>query len=385
MSWRSKKTDPVVVDRSSPAPLSENEFRAWAAAQAVFVSSVIVGMEAERDAVATTIEDAGAHAVLFERLGSRDDDAQTAYLEGLRDSDVYIGILGARYGRPGPDRYSATHAEYLEAERLGLRVNVWATAGAMDGPQNDFLQAVQVFHTTGTYRNPEELGAGLGRRLRELAAQEGSPWCKAGRAVFRAASFSHTGTQVSVRAVVRDDEVLAALEQLRPAGFGRSGEVRVTCAGRSFPVRIDSVSVEAGPGRSRAVSLTATVTDGRDQPPFRDVAFNGRSPEDLTELAVRVNLFGEPNPLGTMGFFAEMENPFSVVISLGLSDEIASGVAEVLLVEELVGSGRAERLTTIRVGPKRHGKRRVEIGWLPRQRFTNVLPERRVVEGEAPA
>ena len=33
---------------------------------------------------------------MFERLGGRDDDAETAYLASVRSSDIYVGILGDR-------------------------------------------------------------------------------------------------------------------------------------------------------------------------------------------------------------------------------------------------------------------------------------------------
>ena len=94
--------------------------------QTVFVSSVIDGMTSERDTARRTIEDLGGRAVLFEYMGGRDDDAQTAYLAGVRSSDIYVGILGQRYGKPDSTGYSPTHAEYNEAVKDGLRISVWA-------------------------------------------------------------------------------------------------------------------------------------------------------------------------------------------------------------------------------------------------------------------
>jgi len=115
-----------------------------------------------------------------------------------------------------------------------------------------------------------------------------------------------------------------------------------------------------------------------------DVGVGDRTPDDLTELAMRVTLLGEPNPLGPLSFFAEMANPFTLLAGLGLSEEMLPGVAEVLLTEELVGGGRAERLTSVRIGPRRGGSRRLAIEWLPPRRYSNVIPERRRIEGEVP-
>jgi hypothetical protein len=77
-----------------------------------------------------------------------------------------------------------------------------------------------------------------------------------------------------------------------------------------------------------------------------------------------------------------MRNPFEAVNALGLSEEAVPAVAELLVIEELVGAGRADRVTTLRVAPRRHGRRRVILEWLPRRRYTNVAPDVRSVEGE---
>lgn len=377
-----QEPESLVIDRSVPETLDDSEVRAWAQNQTVFVSSVIVGMGAERAAVAALVERLGARAVLFERLGGRDDDAETAYLEGVRASDIYVGILGPRYGRPDHTGYAATHVECNEAVRTGLRLSVWASAGPLDGPQSDFVDAVRVFNTTGSYSSPDELAAGLGRRLRELADEDGSPWCKIGPAMFRARRFTTTGTGVVVEATIRDAEVGAALESLRADKWGGPKHARITCAGRTLLARLDTITVTAGTGRARAITIEGTTVEDQSRSNLLDVAFQGHTPEDLTELAVRVALFGEPSPFGVMGFFAQMENPFLALNALRISEDAVGAVAEVLLVEELIGSGRVERLTMVRVGPVQKGKRRVSLTWVPRQRYTNVPPEPRGVEGE---
>jgi hypothetical protein len=69
----------LVVDRGAATePISEEEFRAWAREQRVFISSVMEELSEERRAVADHIEDLGFEPVLFERFGGREDDAQAA-------------------------------------------------------------------------------------------------------------------------------------------------------------------------------------------------------------------------------------------------------------------------------------------------------------------
>ena len=371
---------PTTVDRSPPEPLTTDELRAWMSERTVFVSSVMAGMTDERDATRDAVESIGGKVSMFERLGGRDDDAETAYLAGVRSSDIYVGILGDRYGRP--DRrngYSPTHAEYDEAIKAGLRISMWATTGEMDGRQRDFLKEVRTFHTTGSYSSPDELSEGLRRRLKEIASADNSPWCKVDHVLFRARRYSDDGTRIIVEASVRDDGIIADLEGLRPDDWHTRQSSRITCAGRTHAVEIDAVVVEATAGRSRLVRIKATkARERRDG--LLEVSYQGRSPEDLTELALRAALLGEPNPLGDMAFMAAMANPIRDIAHIGLDEDSFAGAAEVLLVESLVGSGRAARIAAFQIGPARSG-RPLRLEWIPPRRFSNVEPERRQIEG----
>ncbi len=137
--------NPPLIDLSpAPAP-DEAEVRAWATRQYVFVSSVMTGMTDERRACAQGVAAVGARPVLFEDFGGMDDDPEEAYLAQVASSDIYVGILGQRYGKPLKSGYSATHAEYDEAMRRGLRSSIWNWDGELDGRQHDFLEEVRVF------------------------------------------------------------------------------------------------------------------------------------------------------------------------------------------------------------------------------------------------
>ncbi|MCY3923355.1 MAG: DUF4062 domain-containing protein [Chloroflexi bacterium] len=350
--------------------------------QTVFVSSVIEGMSGERESARRTIEDLGGRTLLFEYMGGRDDDAQTAYLTGVQSSDIYVGILGQRYGKPDSTRYSPTHAEYNEAIDSGLRISVWATRDEMDGPQTGFLAAVRTFHTTGSYSTPQELGEGVARRLRELAAASCSPWCKVGPVLFRARSHVDDGEKIKVEAVVRSDDIVAELEKLRPGTMNWNRATRITCDGRTSEVHINVVSVRATAGTSKVVTIEATkATHSGYVPSLSEAAYDRYSPDDLTDIALRVALFGEPNPLGQMSFLVEMDNPLEGLGQLGLDEDSFAALAEVLLVDALVGSGRIGRVSSLSIGPMRSG-RPLRMEWVEPSRYVNVEPKRRLIEGE---
>ena len=373
--------EPLIVDVSSSQPLEDSEVRAWAAHASVFISSVIAGMTAEREAVVAAVEAVGATAVLFEAFGGMDDDAEDAYIGRVAASDIYVGVLGPRYGTPMKTGYAASHAEYNEAERRGRRISVWVTTDELDGRQRDFLEEVRVFHTTGAYASPEDLRQRVERRLREIAADAVSPWVKIGNTVVRALSVRDDGARISVSARVRDSHAAASIELRRPdRGFGRDTETRLTWPGGTATVRISTVEVETTSSGARMFTVAAERS-AATRNTLVDIALGSRTPEEVTEAAMRVALFGEPNSLGDLGFMAQIENPLAGLDRLVLPEDAISQIAQLLVTEALVGGGRAEYVTSFRLGPVYRHQRQLELAWMSRRRYTNVEPEERRIEG----
>jgi Domain of unknown function (DUF4062) len=373
----------LVIDRSAAIQPDSADVAAWLSTQVVFVSSVIEGMAGIRSAAADAIETTGARGALFERFGGRDDDAEIAYLSQLRQSTIYVGILAERYGKPLPSGYSATHAEYNEAQICGLRNSIWVSAGDHDGRQTDFINEISVFHTYGVFRDEVSIAQGISRRLFEIATENLAPWAKLGPVVFRTNRVRINGSQISIEATTRNDEVLAGLVRLRE-GRMRSGDLIFTHDLSSAPVVLADIATESRTGNSRHLEITLNRRDSSTNSGMIDVAFEGRTPEDLTELALRVALFGEVNPLGNFGFMANIQNPFEGIGKLGLSEEILGPIVRLLMTEALVASGRAERITSFQLGPVHRGLRKLKLSWVPRQRYTNVVPDERHIEGDVP-
>ena len=198
-----QRPDQLLVDLAPAPHPGDAEVLAWVADQRVFVSSVMGGMAAEREAVVRAITSVGAQPVWFEGFGGMDDDPEDAYTTQVASSDIYLGILSSRYGRPLKTGCSATHAEYIEAVARGLRISVWTTSADQDGRQREFLDEVRVFHTTGTYTSPEDLAERVERRLRAIAGDALAPWVKVGQAVFRASGLHDDGRTVTVTGQVR--------------------------------------------------------------------------------------------------------------------------------------------------------------------------------------
>lgn len=379
----------LVVDRGAASePLTDDETLAWARDQRVFISSVMEELREERGAVAYRVEALGAEPVLFERFGGRDDDPEAAYTHEVAASSIYVGILGRRYGRPLPTRYSATHTEYLAAEENGLRITVWTrNVGDREGHEQSLLEEVRAFHTTGAFGTPEELAAGVERRLRRIAAEDLAPWVKLGHVIFRARRITESAGRLEVDARIRDPEILAEIEGMRPNQWGRGYEGLLTYVGRTRQCRIEDLAVTTTAGKGADVIMRLLASEV-PQDPLSEMSLSEGgetySSQDLTEMGLRAGLFGEAIPLGGLSdHMARMHNPLEPLVGLHLSEEVIRPVAHLLVTEALVGARKASRITRFRLGPAVAGQRRLELAWQAPRHYQNVEPEIRKVEGVA--
>ncbi len=80
----------------------------------VFISSVIAGIGDHRAAAREAAESLGYTVIAAEDFASPSSPQQVC-LEGVRDADVVVLLLGARYGTPQRSGLSPTHEEYREA------------------------------------------------------------------------------------------------------------------------------------------------------------------------------------------------------------------------------------------------------------------------------
>lgn len=372
---------PLLIDHVAAAPLDDGELRAWASQQRVFVSSVIGGMTEERAAAVRGVGAVGAIPVVFEEFGGRDDDPEAAYVSEVASSDIYLGILGERYGVPAPSGYGATHAEYNEAQQRGLRVSVWTTTADMDGRQQDFRDEVRVFHTTGSYEGPNELERKIEARLREIAAAALTPWVKVGDSIVRASSLKDDGSALTLTAGVRDPSIVARLEGLRP-GMGPTSDQQVTWRGRSASIRVASVTTEGAlSSRLRQITIAGQRQEIRHRS-MTGVSTEGFSAKELIDLRMRTGLFGEHNPLDGLSFMGQGINPLVQLEGITIGEDAYAEIAQLLITEGLAQEPGVDHLTNFQLGPQlSDGRRRLRLSWMPTKQYTNVEPEPRSIEG----
>lgn len=119
----------------------------------VFISSVIAGMEDHRAAAREAAESLGYTVIAAEDFRASPSSPQQVCLEGVRDADVVVLLLGARYGTPQRSGLSPTHEEYREA-RGSKPVLVFVQTDATPEPgEGTFIDEVSGWEG-GQYREP---------------------------------------------------------------------------------------------------------------------------------------------------------------------------------------------------------------------------------------
>ena len=137
----------------------------------VFISSVIRGLEAYRDAASRA-----ARALRHEVKRAEDFTASAATpqqtcLAGVRLADVVILLVGSRYGDRQDSGLSATHEEYREARnRCPVLVFIQQNVN-FESEQEVFVREVQAWstgHFTSAFSTPDDLRDQLTAALRDL-------------------------------------------------------------------------------------------------------------------------------------------------------------------------------------------------------------------------
>lgn len=141
-------------------------------AMKVFISSVIGGFEQYRDAAVSAVQSLGHNPIRAEDYGASPASPQQVCLQGVRDSQVVVLLMGRRYGAKQGAGISATHEEYREARHEGKDMLAFVQQGVAPEPdQQEFIREVQDWGSglyTETFTTTEGLRDAVIRRLHEM-------------------------------------------------------------------------------------------------------------------------------------------------------------------------------------------------------------------------
>ena len=141
----------------------------------VFISSVVSGFEAERDAAAEAARTLGCEVRRSEDFTASEASAQQVCLDGVRWADCVVLVLGERYGAIHPSGKSATHEEYEEARQRGTALAFVQRGITPEERQAAFIAEVQDWQGgiyTDGFSTPAELTAAAIKTLHEFALRQ---------------------------------------------------------------------------------------------------------------------------------------------------------------------------------------------------------------------
>lgn len=141
----------------------------------VFISSVTYALKDERNSLARILSVVPPYEPLrFEDFVSQDRSSRDACLAGVDAADVYVLLLGPRYGEPLPDSgFAPTEEEFTAAIRQGKPVLVFTkiTSEPDEPRQAEFKRKVE-HYINGRFRksfsDPESLNVATLAALRDI-------------------------------------------------------------------------------------------------------------------------------------------------------------------------------------------------------------------------
>lgn len=145
----------------------------------IFISSVRSGLEAERDCLPGLIMALGHQPQRFEDFTAQSTPSREACLRGVDASDVYLLLLGPKYGHIFPETgQSATHDEWVAAVTKGMPRLVFRKTDVDVEPQQEAFAKVVGDYGHGIFysqfSNVADLQTKVVQAVRTLEMQPGT-------------------------------------------------------------------------------------------------------------------------------------------------------------------------------------------------------------------
>lgn len=141
----------------------------------VFISSVQAGFEDVRSAARRGVESFGYQPVMAETSGASAASPQRALLDRVADADIFLLLVGTRYGTRQASGFSATEDEFNEARRRGKPILILRQDGDLEPEQQEFLQRASGGWEEGIlydrFRDANDVGLEVVRALTSLRTQ----------------------------------------------------------------------------------------------------------------------------------------------------------------------------------------------------------------------
>jgi hypothetical protein len=138
----------------------------------IFISSLITGFEEMRAAATAAVISLGHQAIIAETFGAGVSSPRVACLQGVREADLVVLVLGGDYGAVQPvSDLSATHEEYREAKDRRPVIAFVQEGVDPDQRQAEFVREVQDWSGglfRGGFRTAEDLRNGVTQAIHKF-------------------------------------------------------------------------------------------------------------------------------------------------------------------------------------------------------------------------
>lgn len=133
----------------------------------IFISSTIVDLPNERKAAFKAVEKVGGLPLMSElTIEAQSTDSLTACLSKVMESDIYVLILGGRYGWRPENKESITELEYQTARNCKIPILVINTTYPKEQLQKEFESKVEPNYFRKTVQDAYELEFELEKALK---------------------------------------------------------------------------------------------------------------------------------------------------------------------------------------------------------------------------
>ncbi len=139
----------------------------------VFVSSVIQGFGDERGTAESAVKSLGLLPVMAEDFGAQPFSPRLACLQGVKNSDLFLAILGSRYGEQTNSGRSPCEEEFDEARQTGLPIFIFIMNCRREDKQEAFKDRITGYES-GYFVHFFDSADRLFRQIVESLSQYGS-------------------------------------------------------------------------------------------------------------------------------------------------------------------------------------------------------------------
>lgn len=151
----------------------------------IFISSTILDLPSERKAALKAVEHSGGFPIMSEfTMEAQSNDSVTACLDKVKNSDIYVLILGGKYGWRPFDRESITELEYQTAIKHKLSILAYNTTYPKEPLQIEFEKKVESKYFRKKVNDAFELQEEITKSLQTLIQERQNEFFKNTESVY---------------------------------------------------------------------------------------------------------------------------------------------------------------------------------------------------------